>query len=181
MKVKAPKKSIDFKTDSEVLCPLTIDWEPCAVAMRRGRFITSPYGYADGRREEEVIGYFISKNTAIFGKIPRDVEMNNELLAELDRRGVKIIELEHLDTKRLDHAGAFVSEICKFLVAPGLIVIPAFWKPSEHIHTVIKDADSPFKEHIQEILTHMEGMHKGVEEAETKFAYSPQIKVPEIA
>ena len=176
MKMKPARTGIDFKIDSESLCPITLDWEPCAVAMRRGRFITEPWASADGRRDEGIIGYFLNKSTAVLMKLDKDAQMTVELHGELKSRGIKTIELEHLSATELDQSGKFMKDICLWLVAPEVFVHPEYWKPSEEVQAAVKAADSPMKEHLQTLISNLQAVSSGIKNAENLFPYKPSLK-----
>ena len=184
MNVKPAKKGVDLNTDSEVLCPLTIDWGERAevmrsgsdLAMRRGRFVTSPRGFKDGHREEDIIGYFLNKSTVILVKLDKTVPMVEELHTALKNRGIDIIEQEHLSATSLNRSGSFIGEICLWSVAPGLVIHPGLWRQSEETKRIIKVADSPLKEHLQGMISNMQAVRNGIDNAEKLFTLNPSLK-----
>jgi hypothetical protein len=179
MKIAPVKTGFDFKVESEVLCPWTLENESNVLAMRHGRFITEPWISGDGRKANGIIGYFLNNKTVALIKMDQADPIVAGLYAEFTKRGVKPIEVEHLSATELNASGKFMKDLCLWLVAPGLVVFPEHWQPSEVAQKAIKAADSPLKEHLQGIVANLQAVSNGIKNTEKLFEQKPSLKASE--
>lgn len=154
------KAGINLDTGSEDLCPVRLEWTPQAIARRRGAFVTIPCKNDDGNLDEEVIGIVISKKGVLLMK--SDSAAINDTASFLKKQGVQVLPVDTYMSVELNEADEFTRQACDYLINPGALLTPKYWKPSDTLTKALAVSESPFKEHMQGMVTNLQELQQAI-------------------